>query len=146
MKKVFYDSALAKIILFPNYSTITLFAWVFTKYKTLKQSVINHESTHVRQWSELTMLSALLLWLGLLMFGYSAWYLAFSVFSFYVWYLLEYSIRRIIGLFSKGTNKQLKAYRMITFEQEARLSENYSNYLENTGYFAWLKFYFKKKE
>lgn len=28
MKKVFYDSWLAKAILFPSYSTITLFAWV----------------------------------------------------------------------------------------------------------------------
>ncbi len=27
MKKVFYDSWLAKAILFPSYSTITLFAW-----------------------------------------------------------------------------------------------------------------------
>ena len=146
MKKVFYDSTLAKIILFPNYSTITLFAWVFTKYKTLKQSIINHESTHVRQWSELTIMSTFLIWIGLIVFGYSAWYLALSVLTFYVWYLLEYLIRRVIGLFSKGINKQLNAYKMITFEQEARTSENNSNYLENSNYFAWLKFYFKKKE
>ncbi len=52
MKKVFYDSWLAKAILFPSYSTITLFAWVFTKWSKTdaRQSTINHECVHARQW------------------------------------------------------------------------------------------------
>lgn len=32
MKKVFYESWIAKHLLFSGYSTITLFAWVFTKW------------------------------------------------------------------------------------------------------------------
>ena len=30
-------------------------------------------------------------------------------------------------------------YEAISFEREARLSERDSNYLENSGYFGWLK-------
>ena len=141
MKKVFYDSWLAKAILFAGYSTITICAWVFTKCKTLKQSVINHECTHARQWIELTVMSGILIWLGMLVFGYSAWWLALSALTFYIWYVLEYLVRRFIGFFSSSDNKQKDAYRLVSFEQEARLAENDNNYLENSNYFAWLKFY-----
>lgn len=147
MKKIFYDSKIAKTILFNGYSTITLLAWVFTKYKTLMQETINHECTHARQWIELTVASGLLLWIGLLIWDYSAWYLALSPIIFYVWYGLEYIIRRCIGLFSsdKG-DKQSIAYREVSFEQEARMAEKDDNYLENSHYYSWMKFLFKNRK
>lgn len=147
MKKVFYDSWLAKAILFSGYSTITICAWVLTIYKTLRQETINHECTHARQWIELTVSSGLLLWIGLLIWDYSAWYLALSPTIFYVWYGLEYIIRRVIGLFSseKG-DKQSIAYREVSFEQEARMAEKDDNYLENSHYYSWMKFLFKNRK
>lgn len=137
MKKVFYDSTLARIILFPNYSAITLFAWVFTKWSesSARQSVINHECVHARQWTELTIASGLLIWAGTLVFGFSAWWLPLSSVVFYLWYVMEWSIRVIVGRFSSHN-----AYRMVSFEREARLAETDSDYLENCKYFSWAKF------
>lgn len=143
MKKVFYESWIAKHLLFASYTTITLFAWVFTKWseEEARQSTINHECVHARQWIELTVASGLLIWLGMLLFGYSAWWLTVSALTFYVWYVVEYLIRRLIGLFRSSENGQKAAYRLVSFEQEARLSEWDNNYLENCRYFAWLSFY-----
>ena len=141
MKKIFYDSWLAKTLLFAGYSTITLAAWVLTKNKTLSQGTINHECTHARQWVELSVSSGLLLWAGMLIFGYSAWWFLMAASSFYIWYIVEYLIRRFIGFFSSSDNKQNDAYRLVSFEQEAQLAENDNNYLENSTYFAWMRFY-----
>ena len=45
MKKVFYESWIAKHLLINNCTTITLLAWVFTKWSKTeaRQSTINHE-------------------------------------------------------------------------------------------------------
>lgn len=143
MKKVFYDNWLAKHMLLAGYSTITLMAWVFTKLsqEEVRQSTINHECTHVRQWIELTAASGLLAWIGLLVWDYSAWWLSLSALTFYVWYVLEYFVRRFIGIFRNGKNGQKSAYRLVSFEQEARSAEKDNNYLENSTYFAWLRLY-----
>lgn len=137
MKKVFYESWIAKHLLFSGYSTITLFAWVFTKWTEAlaRQSTINHECVHARQWTELTIASGLIIWAGMLIFGFSAWWLLLSSVVFYLWYVVEWCIRVIVGCFSSHD-----AYRMVSFEREARLAETDSNYLENSRYFAWLKF------
>lgn len=137
MKKVFYESWIAKHLLFANYTTITLFAWVFTKWseKEARQSTINHECVHARQWIELTVASALLLWIGLLVFGYSAWWLILSALTFYIWYVLEFLVKWFYGIFVAD---KYNAYNNISFEREARLSEKDHNYLENSTYFAWL--------
>lgn len=143
MKKVFYESWIAKKLLLTGYSTITLFAWVFTMWseKEAAQGTINHECVHARQWVELAVASGLLLWAGILVFGFSAWWLVLSALTFYIWYVVEYLIRRLIGLFRSGENGQKAAYRLVSFEKEARLSERDNNYLENCRYFAWLSFY-----
>lgn len=143
MKKVFYDSWIAKKLLLAGYSTITLFAWVFTMWseKEGAQSTINHECVHARQWVELAVASGLLLWVGMLVYGYSAWWLVFSALTFYIWYVVEYLIRRLIGLFRSSENGQKAAYWLVSFEQEARMAERDNNYLENSNYFAWLRLY-----
>lgn len=142
MRKVFYDSWIAKHLLFPGYSTITLFAWVFTKYskEKAKQSTINHECTHARQWIELTVASGLLMWIAMLVFGLSAWWLVLSPTIFYIWYVVEWSIRRLIAGVMADCKDDYDAYRLISFEVEARLAEEDNNYLENSHYFAWLTF------
>lgn len=143
MKKVFYDSWIANKLLFKGYSTITIFAWVFTKYKEgeMKQRTINHECVHVRQWVELTISSGFALFLGMLIFGFSPWWLLISTLVFYAWYVLEYLIRRFLVLFSSNEHKQSMAYRSVAFEKEARQAEFDSNYLENSLYFNWFNYY-----
>lgn len=141
MKKVFYNSWIAKNLLFSNYTTITLLAWVFTKYSKgeVRQSLINHECTHARQWVELTVASGLFLWIGLLLCDYSAWWLMLSGFTFYILYIIESFIRWVYSCFM---SKEYSAYRNTSFEKEARLAENDPNYLENSRYFSWLKLIF----
>lgn len=56
IKKIIYNSKLAHLILWANYTTITLTAFVFTEFKDkneMPQSVRNHECTHARQWIEM---------------------------------------------------------------------------------------------
>lgn len=143
MKKVFYSSWIAKHFLFANYTTITLMAWVFTKWgkEEARQSTINHECVHARQWIELAVASGLLIWAGMLVFDLSAWWLFLSAFTFYIWYVFEYLVRRVIVFFGSAENGQKAAYRLVSFEQEARLAEKDNNYLENSTYFAWMHFY-----
>ena len=73
--KVFYESNLAKWLLWQGYSTITLGCFVFTKKtkEEMKQRVLNHEAIHVRQWEECMIASAILLTLVMLLTGFSVW-------------------------------------------------------------------------
>ena len=73
--KVFYESNLAKWLLWQGYSTITLGCFVFTKKtkEEMKQRVLNHEAIHVRQWEECMIASAILLTLVMFLTEFSVW-------------------------------------------------------------------------
>lgn len=73
--KVFYESKLAKMLLWQGYSTITLGCFIFTKKtkEEMKQRVLNHEAIHVRQWEECMIASAILLTLVMLLTGFNVW-------------------------------------------------------------------------
>lgn len=131
MKKVFYDSWVAKFFLMSGYNTITLGPFVYTKRKVLSQAVINHECTHARQWCECAVLSGFVAWVLAVALGISAWWMLLSGVAFYIWYGIEYLVRRW-GMAQK------EAYRAVRFEQEARRAEQDDNYLENSHYFGWL--------
>ena len=140
MKKVIYNSKLAHAILWDNYSTITLTAFVFTEYKDEKempQWVRNHECTHARQWCECMLASGGIIWILVLLAGISAWWFALSFGMFYILYVLEW----LVKLCFYGT----EAYRNISFEREANAGEDDETYLENSGYFEWIKFIRKAK-
>lgn len=135
MKKVIYNSKLAHAILWVNYSTITLTAFVFTEYKNEKempQRVRNHECTHARQWCECMLASGVIIWILVLLAGISAWWFALSFGMFYILYVLEW----LVKLCFYGT----EAYRNISFEREANAGEDDETYLENSGYFEWVKY------
>lgn len=149
MKKVFYNSKVAKSLLyFSECHTITLGPFVFSKLRQseMPQHVRNHECTHARQWIELTVLAGLIL-LGLvLLLEISAWWLLASGVVFYAWYGIEYLIRAMVYSVTndcpKGERKD--AYMMVSFEREAYGSEFDCNYLENCSYFTgWMKYLFQ---
>lgn len=138
MKKIVYDSKLAHLILWANYSTITLTAFVFTEFKDkneMPQSVRNHECTHARQWVEMFVLSALIIWTVSLFVEISPWLYLWAVFAFYAWYVIEWLVRLLIN------GKQ--AYIYICFEREAVAAQYDETYLENSNYFSWSKYYGK---
>lgn len=137
MKRIFYQSKVAKVLLyFSICSTITIGPFVLSKLSEseMPQYVRNHECTHSRQWIETTVASGFLLFLLVVLAGVNAWWLALSAFVFYLWYGMEYLIR--LCILRDGN----KAYRAVSFEQEAYANEKDANYNENSAYFSWVKY------
>lgn len=135
MKKFFENSKLAKIILMDDYIAITLGPWAFNK-KTYDQKCKNHECTHMRQWVEWTILSIIIITGLIISLNISPWWMLVAPVTYYILYILEWVIR----LFINGT----KAYRHLSFEQEAYDNESDNTYNTNSNYFGSLKYIFKK--
>lgn len=135
MKKIRYNSWIARNLLFKGYQTITLAAWVCTKCKSkdeMPQWMRNHECTHARQWVECMIASGVLIWALVLFVGISAWWFCLSFLMFYILYLLECLVK--LPFYGKQT------YRNISFEREAYACQNDNSYLENGDYFEWVKY------
>ena len=99
--------------LVPNgYSGITIFPFIFLKYKVLKHNevIINHEKIHLRQKLEML------------------------VIPFYFFYMTEFFVKLIIY-----KNWKL-AYLNLSFEREAYCHENDSLYLESRKFWYFLKY------
>lgn len=94
---------------------ITLWPFVILRSNDLraKTGLINHERIHLRQQLELL------------------------IFPFYIIYLTEYLARWI------GKGSSYRAYRRISFEQEAYNQEYNFEYLKRRKPYSWLRFVFK---
>ena len=139
MKKIVYNSWVARHILLPGYSTITIMAWVLTKYKNDKdmpQHVRNHEAIHIRQWAECMIASGIFILTLVLFANISAWWLLLSIGMFYILYVLEWLLKLLF--YGK------EAYRNLSFEREAYSNQLNGDYLANCGYFEWLHYFFRK--
>ena len=144
MKNVFYNSWVAKSVLcLSKCHTIMLFGFVFSKLKQeeVTQRVRNHECVHARQWFETTALAGTIILALVLVFNISAWWMMLSGIVYYVWYIVEWMIKGVYYtiMIDEWTCDMETPYQSISFEREARLSERDSNYLENSGYFGWMK-------
>ena len=144
MKNVFYNSWVAKAVLcLSKCHTIMLFGFVFSKLKEeeVTQRVRNHECVHARQWFEVTALSGSILLSIVLVFGISPCWMLLSGGIYYVLYVLEWICKSVwySVMIDEWTCDMETPYEAISFEREARLSERDNNYLENGGYFGWLK-------
>lgn len=119
--KIFYNSKLAKLILYKEYIAIMLFGFVFTRENSLSLKVRLHEQTHIRQYMDCFQLGFMvgipLLFILLACGLESLWLLMLfilPIFGFYILYGLEYLMLRI-----KGYSKS-EAYSNISFEKHAR--------------------------
>lgn len=136
---IIYDSKLAKLLL-KNHTTITIMFIIFTIYKSLTQRLINHENIHIRQWSEISILSFCIL--GLLN-HLSLISLLFCLIIYYIIYGLEYLIRFLIYYFTKDLSiKDLKylTYKTISFEAEAFNNQDRNCYFK---LFGWIRYILK---
>lgn len=141
MKKVFCNSIVAKILLIlSTCHTITLGPFVFSKKpkNRISQEVVNHECLHAQQWNETAILTGIFLLSAVIVFHIHPAWMFMAGAAYYIWYVVEYLLKLIIY-----RNKD-SAYRNISFEQEAYLNQSDSNYLENRGYFSWIRLIFKK--
>lgn len=93
-----------------NSNGLTLFPFVFYKPHADCEQLRRHEIIHLYQQLEMLVL------------------------PFYVWYLIEWCLRRI------QVDSWMKAYRNISFEQEAYNYDSYNNYLEQRKLFRWIKY------
>lgn len=163
---IFYESRLAKCILFGSYHTIMLFCMIFTKKKEiinnnqignnnyLQPDDLQHELIHCVQWIECLFLGLIVIFISLFLvaaFGswhhYYLWFLLISPFWFYIMYGIEWLISFIHNFFStKKKNIETandKAYTASAMEMEAYENEDVKNYLENRPAYAFLKYYGK---
>lgn len=141
MKKIFYDNRIAKILLcMSSCDTITIGPFVCSKLEEneVGQYVRNHECTHSRQWIEMAVLSGIVIWMLSIMFDVSEWYFLISSVAFYLWYGIEWLVRAVL------LRDRIKAYESVSFEREAYYNQYNPNYLENSNYFAWLKYVLSK--
>lgn len=95
-----------------GFSGFTFFPFVFLRYKKDKENLVllNHERIHIRQQLEML------------------------VVPFFLWYFTEYVFRLL------QFRDRRKAYHNISFEREAYLNDNNSNYLSNRKLYSFFKY------
>lgn len=98
------------------------------KNKPISKITYNHESIHLQQELDFV-------------FGCEKLYVLGGC-IFYILYFLEWLVKLIISIFTLG---KVKAYRSISFEQEAYDNQNNLNYLKNRKRFNWVKYILKVK-
>ena len=139
MKRCHFNSWVAKLLLFPTYTAVTiLYNSFFKKDKEdYSQDDINHECIHQVQQMECSVIG---LALGLVLcglFNLSLWWIIIlGLGFFYIWYGIEYII---ILCFAKW-NKQNERYHDVSFEEEAHNNDGDWDYLEDRKPFAWIKY------
>lgn len=139
MKRCHFNNWVAKLILFPTYTAVTLLYNSFFKKDEEDYSMddINHECIHQVQQMECSVIGLVL---GLVLcglFNFSLWWvLILGLGFFYIWYGIEYFI---ILCFAKW-DKQNERYHDVSFEEEAHNNDKNLNYLEDRKPFAWIKY------
>lgn len=108
---------ISKYLLPKEFIGLTLWPIIILKNEDLKENevLLNHERIHLKQQLEL------------------------GIIPFYIWYLIEW----IIGLLVYRGNTY-KAYRNISFEQEAYDREADFDFMQNRKPFNFLKYLRKK--
>ncbi|WP_104734587.1 hypothetical protein [Hanstruepera ponticola] len=99
--------------LVPNgYLGITIFPFVFLKYRSSKKDnvLVNHEKIHLKQQLEILIL------------------------PFFIWYLIEFIIRLL------QYKKWRLAYQNISFEREAYTNEKDLDYLKSRSFFSFIRY------
>ena len=102
-----------KIIPPRGFTYVNLFGVLFTRRdKSISDKTLNHEQIHTEQMKEMLYV------------------------FFYLWYIIEWLIRLII------LRDSHKAYRSISFEQEAYANQENLTYLEGRKRYRWLSYLF----
>lgn len=102
------------LIPFLGFSAMTVWPFIFVhKSAWYSNDTDRHERIHGRQQLEMLLL------------------------PFYLWYGVEYLVRLCI------TRSRSRAYRSISFEQEAYTHERDQDYLSHRKWYAWMKYLFK---
>lgn len=122
-----------KFIPFGVYTTMNLFGIIITKTK-LNDKIINHERIHTMQMLEVAIVVACIISALIVFADISAWWLLISCPTYYIWYVIEYMWIRIMH------DKQVCAYKDVSFEEEAHANDDNLDYIKNRKLFTWIKY------
>lgn len=115
----------SSIIPFPGFYAITLFGCIFRNWKyatsPIPAYIVNHECIHACEAED-----------------FCKGFIGYCI--FYILYFIEWILKCIISL---CTLFKVRAYRSISFEQEAYINEKDLKYQDNRKRFAWTKYIFK---
>lgn len=118
---------------FPGYFAICLFGTIYIRncYKNVvvSKTTINHEGTHLCQIEDFVPNP-----------NNKRWKTILGGCIFYIIYFIEWLIKLLFSAFTLG---KVKAYRSISFEQEAYNNQYDYEYQDNRKKFAWCKYIFK---
>lgn len=121
-----------KLIPFKGYFAICLFGTIyirdFNKDREVNKSTMNHEGIHLCQIEDFISNP-----------NNKKWKTMIGGCIFYVLYFIEWLIKLIISAFTFG---KIKAYRSISFEQEAFNNQFDYNYQGNRQRFDWKQYIF----
>ena len=124
------------LIPFSGYKAITLWPFIFVRRSAwYSNDTDRHERIHGRQQLEMLIIGMVLA--AVLTAVGCGWWSLLALPMFYLWYGLEYLIRLAT------TRDTKRAYRTISFEQEANANERDEQYLQHRRLYAWLKYVFK---
>lgn len=101
----------------------------FNKDRKVHKSTLNHEGIHLCQIEDFIPNK-----------NGKKWKTIFGGCIFYILYFIEWLIKLVISGFTLG---KVKAYRSVSFEQEAYNNQYYYTYQKNRKRFAWFKYVFK---
>lgn len=133
---IFYNSKLAKLILWNRFATVMLFGSIFTIYGKgeLSETNINHEYIHVAQWIETTLACAALLSIAKIYFLFHPLWIIASLFAYYILYAIFWCADKLRG----GSKRQ--SYHGIPFEREAFAKQDEIGYINRRDIFAWANY------
>lgn len=148
--KVFYNSKLAKCLLFGNFKTCMFFGVVITKRLQISARSKRHEGIHIQQYWECYALGVVLWCVGhgaahLFSGHLSAWWLLLGPFVYYLLYIVEWAISYAYHI-ARGDARDRwndEAYHASAFEMEAYAHENDLEYRHKRRWFAFVKYYGK---
>jgi len=122
-----------KWIPFKRFFAMCLFGIIyirdFNKDRKVHKSTLNHEGIHLCQIEDFIPNK-----------NGKKWKTIFGGCIFYILYFIEWLIKLVISGFTLG---KVKAYRSVSFEQEAYNNQYYYTYQKNRKRFAWFKYVFK---
>lgn len=162
--KVYYENKLAKIILFPGFSTIMLLGMILTKRKKVERLCDNksvlffkpdderHEKIHCMQWWDYVIIAILidvviLILSVILNFNInlicSLLILIFPFINYYISYLIEYFISLVYNLIKGNKKINEKGYDNSSFEMESYDNEKSTEYISKRRFLGNFKYYGK---
>ena len=138
MRKVYND-----IIPFKGFMAMTVFPFIFIRNGcTFNEVDERHETIHGEQQKEMLPIGIALAFI-LFLFG-CGWWSLLALAIYYEWYVAEWLVRIMLMGFSGDWWNTHKAYREISFEQEAYFFQGDPSYPDRRSRYLWFRYLFKR--